>query len=130
VYDGTHWTTLNMPGTWDMWLQGISGSTIIGRYWDTPGQRMRGCLYDGGSWAGIDYPGAVDTYPQGISGNNIVGYYTDSAGKYHGFLLAVPEPASVVLLAVGGLLVGGRRGRTRERRRGDAGSAQDANRGR
>jgi hypothetical protein len=37
----------------------------------------------------------------GISVNNIIGFYQDSAGGGHGFLAAVPKPATFVLAGIG-----------------------------
>ncbi len=103
VYDGTTFTPLGYAGArTEAW--GISGENIVGGYHD--GTTYHGFLYDGTTWTTLDYPGAISTRASGISGNRIVGSYTDNAGNDHGFILAIPEPASglLVLCAVLGLV--------------------------
>ena len=56
----------------------------------------------------LDVPGATDTFLIGIDGGNIVGYYEDGSGS-HGFLAVIPEPTTLLLLAVGMLVAGRRR---------------------
>jgi len=51
----------------------------------------------------LDVPGAGETYAFGIDGSNIVGYYFDDSGG-HGFLALIPEPTTLSLLMLGGLI--------------------------
>jgi hypothetical protein len=95
---------------------GIEGDRIVGSYSVAivvpPGYvtyKNCGFYYDGSVWQSLSYPGAAATYARAISGNDIVGYYTDAGGVQHGFLLTVPEPVTISLLAVGGLLIARRR---------------------
>jgi hypothetical protein len=83
------YTTLDDPlaetdsGTW---VNGISGTNIVGYYGDRNG-RIYGFLYNGAAWTTLDDPlAASGTYAYGISGSNIVGYYLGSGDLYHGFL--------------------------------------------
>jgi hypothetical protein len=46
-------------------------------------------------------PDSIHTGARGIDGNTIVGEYADQNNVYHGFILTVPEPSAVSLLAVG-----------------------------
>jgi hypothetical protein len=71
--------------------------------------RPYGFYYDGTTWFSLSYPGSRSTVARAISGNNIVGYYTDADGTQHGFILTVPEPTTLSLLALGGLLIARRR---------------------
>jgi uncharacterized membrane protein len=103
LHNGTTWTTLNYPGASETTAYGISGSNIVGYYEYEDGSR-HGFLYDGTTWRTLDYPGAFNTYAYGISGNRIVGCFSDSSGQ-HGFLLTIPEPATLSLLAIGGLVL-------------------------
>jgi hypothetical protein len=61
-------------------------------------------LYDGATWYEVSHPQGTYTSANGICGNAIVGSYRDSGGIYHGYLLTIPEPASLALLVAGGLL--------------------------
>ena len=45
----------------------------------------------------------------GIDGGNVVGYYADADGNDHGLPAAIPESATLSLLALGMLLAGRRR---------------------
>lgn len=68
----------------------------------------RGFLYDGVNWTALDMPGASDTMPSGIYGNCIVGsyYYGDyDMPNVSGFIYTIPEPATLFLLALGGLFL-------------------------
>ena len=46
-------------------------------------------------------PDSIHTSARGIYGNTIVGEYADQNNIYHGFILTVPEPSALSLLAVG-----------------------------
>ena len=88
LYDGTDWTTLDeMPGARMVYINGIDGSNIVGRYEDDfPSDYLgHGFLYDGSDWLTLDAPGAIETRVEGIDGSNLVGVYGDASG-YHGFL--------------------------------------------
>ncbi|HBG26465.1 MAG: hypothetical protein A2Y10_06135 [Planctomycetes bacterium GWF2_41_51] len=66
----THaWTTLDLPGT----LTGISGSNIVGTYWDDTLHANRGFIYDSLGWITLNFPGASNTSISGVDGDNIVG---------------------------------------------------------
>ena len=130
TYDGTNYAALNYPGAMQTFVYGISGNNIIGDY--DSGGTDHGFLYDGTNWTVLPFsPGGIDgsnvvgdnflynvttgklttlnmaepwIWAEGISGNSIVGIYTDSSNNEHGFLYTVPEPASLLLLGLGGLL--------------------------
>ena len=99
VYNGTTWTTLDYPGARYTHVSGIDGNTMVGFY---TGNDTHGFLYNGSTWTTFDYPGAAGIQPADIDGNNVVGLYNDSSG-IHSFLLPTPEPATLSLLALGGL---------------------------
>jgi hypothetical protein len=108
LYDGTTWTTLDMPGASTTWAFGIDGSNIVGVYRIGTSGFSHGFLYDGITWTTIDMPGAIDTTIRGIEGNDIFGQYQDSFGT-HGFMYTVPEPSTLLLLGLGGLILRKRR---------------------
>ena len=109
LYDGSTWTTLDDPQalelvpegdptgdpfavspfgspTYGTTARGISGSNIVGYYYDTNGVG-HGFLYHDGNWTTLDDPlGAGGTFAQGISGSSIVGFYYGANGNNHGFL--------------------------------------------
>ena len=41
----------------------------------------------------------------GIDGGNIVGYYIDGEGDSHGFVAVIPEPATLSLVTMRGLML-------------------------
>ena len=107
VYNGTSYTTLNIPGASSTYAARISGSNIVGAYNDASG--THGFVYNGTSYTTLDVPGALGTAAYSISGSNIVGYYWD-ASSYHGFVyngtsyvtLNVPGASSTQAFGISG----------------------------
>ncbi len=100
LYDGSTWTTLDTPWA----VKDISGSYVVGSYYDVSIGDDHGFLYDGTNLTILDAPGASGTRAYSISGNNIVGDYTDGSGT-HGFIYTIPEPAAICLFAFAGLFL-------------------------
>jgi uncharacterized membrane protein len=96
------WTTLDYPGGSRTQAFGISGNSIVGTYQDSS-SNLNSFLYNGTTWTTLGYPGGFRTEVSGISGNSIVGTYQDSSGYLHSFLYTIPEPATLLLFALGGL---------------------------
>jgi hypothetical protein len=96
LYDGKTWTTLSMPGADLIQVNGIDRSNIVG------GAGSHGFLYNGSGWITLDMPGAWWTEIYSIDGSNLVGQYGDYLGT-HGFIYTIPEPATLLLFAFGGL---------------------------
>ena len=90
LFNGSTYTTLDHPlGPGRTFLLGISGSNIIGHYFDgSPGDgHDHAFLYNGSNFIPLEDPlGIGDTSVSGISGNNIVGTYGGRTGISHGFL--------------------------------------------
>lgn len=109
ISDGTNWTTLDKPEFSGTRIWDIEGDKLVGRYKDAFGAE-HGFLYNltTQDWIPIDKPGAQETWVYDISGNNLVGGYYDSTGL-HGFVYTIPEPATICLLALGGMFLRKRR---------------------
>ncbi|MBF0549461.1 MAG: RHS repeat protein [Deltaproteobacteria bacterium] len=86
-YDGSTYTTIDVPGASYTWAMGITGDTIVGQYYT---DSHHGFIYNSTThkFSTIDYPGALHTYPFGMSGNTIVGSYsnTETNGYANGFV--------------------------------------------
>ena len=110
TFNSTTWssssTTLDMPGVSGTRLWGIDGSTIVGRYEDASGNE-HGILYNmtTQSWSTLDAPGSYYSWIWGISGNNLVGGYYDNNPGEHGFVYTIPEPATLLLLGLGAVML-------------------------
>ncbi len=117
LYDGSTWTSFDYPlAAPYIAVCGFDGGNIVGTWqWN----QEHGFLWDGTTWTALDYPGPTTTTTvTGIEGNRIIGYYLTMSGYQHGFVLTIPEPATLLLLALGGLVV--MRRRTARSRRGPA----------
>ncbi len=78
---------------------GIDGNNIVG-YYTNPDNSGGAFLYNGTTWTALDYAEAGGLAARDILGNRIVGnYYGDYA--QHGFILTIPEPTTLSLLALG-----------------------------
>ena len=55
--------------------------------------------------AGVDRIRTTHIQIHGIDGGNIVGYYIDGEGDSHGFVAVIPEPATLSLATMRGLML-------------------------
>ena len=102
IRNGSNFTLLEMPGAYMTHPQDIQGSMVVGVVLtDNTYTSSKGFLYDGTNWTLLEMPGATSTRANGIDGNTIVGDYTDSNGVINGFILTIPEPSALSLLAAG-----------------------------
>jgi hypothetical protein len=104
LYDGTSWVTL-LPDATNTRIEGIDGSNIVGNYYGDAGA-VHSFLYnlDTQIWTLLSFPGAKYTEVYDIDGSNIVGSYEDRYGT-HGFIATIPEPVTILLFGIGGLIL-------------------------
>ncbi len=102
IKENDTWTLLNVSGATETTPRDVDGNMVVGDYrvgdWSAP---TRSFLFDGGEWIYLDAPSAKSTWAFGIDGNTIVGSYNDTSDVSHGFILTVPEPSALSLLAIG-----------------------------
>jgi hypothetical protein len=100
IKENDNWTLLEVAGATETAPRDVDGNMIIGQYrmgdWTT-----RSFLFDGANWTYLDAPSANSTWAYGVDGNTIVGSYNDTSDVSHGFILTVPEPSALSLLAIG-----------------------------
>jgi hypothetical protein len=99
------WTTIDKEGAVFTYITGIDGSNLVGYYAESSNLDIfHGFLYNGTTWTILDAPGATYTKIYGIDGSNLVGYqYTP--GVVHGFMYTTPEPATLLLLGLGAVIL-------------------------
>lgn len=104
VYDGKTWTTIDIPGAYGTGLGSISGDNLLGHSQPAINAPGRNFLLSGSTLTWLDWPGAYGMFASGISGNRIVGTCLDAdSGQNYGFVLTVPEPATLALVALAAL---------------------------
>jgi len=103
LYNGSSWTTLDMPGAHSTLAFSIDGNNIVGGYYDA--SNYYGFFYNGSSWTALAMPSASDTLAYSIDGSNIAGMYYDASGGRHGFVYTIPEPATILILGLGVVLL-------------------------
>ena len=97
-----NWTSFDNPLAVGTLISGIDGSNLVG--WYSDGLSLHGFLYNGTGWTTLDMPGATSTQIYGIDGSNLIGVYTDAYGD-HGFVYTIPEPGTISLFCMGGLIL-------------------------
>jgi uncharacterized membrane protein len=103
LLSGSTFSTLSFSDSVQTYARGLNRlGQIVGDYVDAAGND-RGFLYSNGRYTTLAPPGATWTEAYGINAQGeIVGTYIAADGVVHGFIAtAVPEPASVILLAGG-----------------------------
>ena len=102
IKENDNWTRLNVTGATETIPRDVDGNMVVGDYrvgdWSAP---TRSFIFDGSDWTYLDAPSAKSTWAFGIDGNTIVGSYYDTSDVSHGFIVTVPEPSALSLLAVG-----------------------------
>jgi hypothetical protein len=106
--DTQNWTTIDYPGATYTRIYGIDGSNLIGSS-TLNGNKLTDFIYDGSNLHALDVPGS----PSGIYGNIIVGSYTTTIhsdngaiGVFsNGYVYTIPEPATLVILALGAVIL-------------------------
>lgn len=111
MYDGENYTFFSVPGSQGTTASDISGNNVVGSY--NKDGSMRGYIYDGTNYSSLVIDGAYHTQITGIDGDKVSGYYNDDLGN-HSFIgtlapAAIPEPASIMMIGLGGLLIAGYR---------------------
>jgi hypothetical protein len=105
LYDlatSTSQTLPNYPGALTTYFYDISGDNIVGSWLDSSNV-FHGFLYNGTRWTTFDYPGSHGwTRPLGVDGLTVFGNASGSDGQAHGFIVTLPEPATLWFL-IGGL---------------------------
>ena len=110
VWENGNVSEIYVPNSFATRATGIYQNIIVGNYYTENNGSSHGFLYDGANYFTLDAPGAVDTFFEDISGNQAVGSYRTADGVSHGFVAnSVPEPSSLSLLVLGGVVVALRR---------------------
>lgn len=111
MYDGENYTFFSMPGAQSTMAYDISGNNVVGSYIDSGSNK--GFIYDGTNYSSLVIDGSMHTQITGIDGDKVSGYFSDEQGT-HSFIgtlapAAIPEPASIMMIGLGGLLIAGYR---------------------
>lgn len=85
IYDGTTYSTFDLPGYSVRALSGIHGSTLVGFLYDPTEDRNRDFIYDSGSLTFINAGGQYPD-PSGVDGNFVVGNVYRPTGGFTGYV--------------------------------------------
>ena len=97
------WETLQVPGATSATATGVDGGNIVGYFRDASNNE-HGFLYDGSRYKVLD-ASTWWTEAFGVSGNKIVGEYLDFSYATHAFVYTIPEPATLMLLGLGAVVL-------------------------
>ena len=87
LFNGSTYTTLDVPGAIGTVASGINDAGQIVGYYIDASQIAHGFLFNGSTYTTLDVPGAIGTVASGINGaGQIVGNYGDASRIGHGFL--------------------------------------------
>ncbi len=126
TYEADTWSSIHPEGTDSSLLTGISGDTAVGfSNLEFGNIGVSSFLYDASGVTWIDCPFGPTAQAWGIYGDTIVGIYRETlGGDDRGFILTIPEPASLTLVLIGAVgLMGRRTRRSRAGAQGPMGSA-------
>ncbi len=106
LYNGSTYTKIDGPEAISTGALGISGSDVVGTYFDSNSSNPHAFLYNGSSAVNIDPPGTTYAEAFGVSGNDVVGYFSLN-GVQKGFLYdgksytTIAPPGSTYSIATG-----------------------------
>jgi len=87
AWNGTTYTTLDVPGASWTWAYGINNKGLMTVEWGDSAGNYEASYYDGKKYKTIDVPKAVNSYVHGIdSAGDVVYAWSDSTGLLHGAL--------------------------------------------
>jgi len=105
-------STINVPGAFETFINGINGSTIYGHYFDLLTGADRGFIDINGVFTTIDNPLGNATEVTGYANGTIFGNYkifdVNGGSTYQAFtttpyVQAVPEPSTYALFGIGAI---------------------------
>jgi hypothetical protein len=85
IYDGSTFTTINVPGAVSSYAHGIDSSGNVVYSWSDSGGVFHGAGRLNGKYTKFNAPGCVDTYADGINDQRVVVGVCQETSGFAGF---------------------------------------------
>lgn len=103
-HDGV-WEDIAVPGAVGETIPTVVQDGRLAGLYRSAENVLSGFIWEDGLFTTFDIPGALNTSIFALEGDRIGGTYYGTDGKQHGFVATIPEPTTLGLMGIGGLML-------------------------